>query len=51
MVFNAGQQLAAMAQQVTGSRVFLSSEGGHPLMWSRPGDFRRMTRCFLEEML
>jgi pimeloyl-ACP methyl ester carboxylesterase len=43
-----GQQVCAMAMQVQGSRVFFATEGGHPLMWSRPDDFRRAADCFLD---
>jgi valacyclovir hydrolase len=48
---HAGQQIAAMAQEIPDCRVFLSNQGDHPLMWSRPGDFRRIVRCFLQEIL
>jgi valacyclovir hydrolase len=42
-----GPQVLNMAQQIRGSRVFLTREGGHPLMWSRPDDFRRVSDAFL----
>ena len=42
-----GPQLCAMVEQVNDSRLFLVREGTHPLMWSRPGDFRRAATCFL----
>ncbi|MCL5998283.1 MAG: hypothetical protein M1546_19855, partial [Chloroflexi bacterium] len=44
---NAGQQMCAMAMQVKGSQVFFTSEGSHPLMWSRAADFRRAADGFL----
>ncbi|MCL4506637.1 MAG: alpha/beta hydrolase [Chloroflexi bacterium] len=41
------QQVCNMAMQVKGSQAFLATEGGHPLMWSRPDEFRRVADCFL----
>lgn len=43
-----GPQLLRMLDQVRDSRVFLTRDGGHPLMWSRPGEFRRAASAFLE---
>jgi valacyclovir hydrolase len=40
-------QLRAMARQLANGRLFLAAEGGHPLMWSRPEEFRREADAFL----
>ena len=42
-----GKQIMAMSQQIRNSRAFLTSQGGHPLMWSRPEDFRHVADYFL----
>ena len=41
------RQVSNMALQVKGSRVYFTSEGSHPLMWSRPDEFRRVADWFL----
>jgi len=41
------QQVCGMASQIRGSRIFFASEGGHPLMWSRPEDLKQAADCFL----
>jgi len=41
------RQVCTMTKQVPGSRVFFANAGGHPLMWSRPEDFRCAADCFL----
>lgn len=51
LLHQAGQQVLVMAQEIPDCRVFLSNQGDHPLMWSRPGDFRRVARCFLQGVL
>lgn len=43
-----GEQLCAMARQIPDCRVFLTSQGTHPLMWSRPADFRAACDLFLQ---
>jgi len=40
-------QLCAMAQQIPASCLFLSNGGDHPLMWSRPDEFRAVADAFL----
>jgi valacyclovir hydrolase len=47
MAEDVAQQVCSMALQVKGSRVFFSDDGSHPLMWSRPDDFRRIADWFL----
>jgi hypothetical protein len=42
------QQICDMAKQMTGCRVFLNNEGGHPLMWSSPQVFRYQSDYFLK---
>ncbi len=44
------RQVRAMARQVADSRVFFSDEGTHPLMWSRPQEFRRAADRFLDRV-
>lgn len=43
-----GPQNLAMAAQVAGSQVWLSPAGDHPLMWSRPREWRAAVDAFLE---
>ena len=40
-------QLCDMLRQVEGSRLVLVDRGTHPLMWSRPDEFRWAADCFL----
>ncbi len=42
-----GEQLCAMARQIPDCQVFLTNQGGHPLMWNRPDDFRAVCDLFL----
>jgi valacyclovir hydrolase len=49
-VVDPGPKICAMSMMTPGSRVFLSSEGEHPLMWSRRSDFRRAADCFLASL-
>jgi pimeloyl-ACP methyl ester carboxylesterase len=46
-----GPQLLAMAQAIPRSRLFLASAGDHPLMWSRPAEFRAVADAFLSSCL
>ncbi len=41
------EQIPHMAREIENSRVFLVSHGDHPLMWSRPDEFRAITHWFL----
>ncbi len=45
---DAGGQTRHMLAQIPGSQAYLTREGEHPLMWSRPDDFRRVADGFLE---
>ncbi len=45
-----GGQMVGMARQVHGSQVYLAAEGHHPLMWSRPAEFRRACQACLEAL-
>jgi valacyclovir hydrolase len=47
---NVTQQICRMAEQVANSRIFLNNEGDHPLMWSRPDDFRHVSDYFVENI-
>jgi valacyclovir hydrolase len=42
-----GRQACSMAEKIGDCRVFLDSEGDHPLMWSRPQDFWAVCDRFL----
>jgi pimeloyl-ACP methyl ester carboxylesterase len=44
---NVGKSLMSMSKQIPNSRAFLTSQGDHPLMWSRPEDFRHVSDYFL----
>lgn len=43
-----GAQVIGMAAQIPDCRAFLHRHGGHPLIWSQPGEFRRHAAAFLE---
>jgi valacyclovir hydrolase len=43
-----GRQVCGMALQVAGSQAYMTTQGAHPLMWSRAADFRRIADCFLD---
>ena len=40
-----------MLAQVKDGRAFLCQHGGHPLIWSNPGEFRRAVSGFLTSFL
>lgn len=40
-------QLCQMAQQIAQSQLFLLNAGNHPLMWTRPDEFRMVADAFL----
>lgn len=42
--------MAAMAEQIPDSRVYLHHSGAHPLMWSAPGVFRTVCDLFLSSL-
>ncbi len=48
MLPDVGPQTLQMVSQVPRSQVFLTQDGDHPLMWSRPNEFRRVAGSFLE---
>lgn len=43
-----GDQLCAMARAIPQCWLFLTNAGDHPLMWSRPDEFRLVTDTFLD---
>lgn len=45
-----GEQLCQMVRETAGSRLFLTDHGSHPLMWSRPQEFRAAADWFLREV-
>jgi pimeloyl-ACP methyl ester carboxylesterase len=47
LVPDAGRQMLAVAARLADCRVFLNNRGGHPLMWSRPQDFRAISDYLL----
>ncbi|HEY3289343.1 MAG TPA: alpha/beta hydrolase [Anaerolineae bacterium] len=44
-------QVCAMALQITGSRIYFATEGGHPLMWSRATEFRNVADWFVQAIM
>jgi pimeloyl-ACP methyl ester carboxylesterase len=42
-----GTQVCRMIAQMPGGQAYLARSGGHPLMWSRPDEFRAAADCFL----
>jgi pimeloyl-ACP methyl ester carboxylesterase len=50
LLLDVGRQVCQMALQVKDSQVFLTSEGGHPLMWSHGEEFRRAADCFFSAL-
>jgi valacyclovir hydrolase len=47
LVPDAGRQMCSVAAQIADCRIYVNNSGGHPLMWSRPGDFRAVSDYFL----
>jgi pimeloyl-ACP methyl ester carboxylesterase len=45
-----GKQIMSMSKQLPNSRAFLTGGGEHPLMWSRPEDFRKVVDYFLARL-
>jgi valacyclovir hydrolase len=50
MLPNVAGQIPSMAQQIPDARLYLTKGGGHPLMWSRPEEFRAVCDLFLEQI-
>lgn len=44
-------QMLAMARQIPDCRLYVATGGGHPFMWTRPEEFRRVVDFFLETAL
>ena len=44
-------QIRRMAQQIPYSQLFFTTTGSHPMMWSRPDDFRPAASCFLANLV
>jgi pimeloyl-ACP methyl ester carboxylesterase len=47
---NAGRQVCAVATRIADCRTYVHSDGGHPLMWSRPRVFRAVSDFFVDSM-
>jgi pimeloyl-ACP methyl ester carboxylesterase len=47
MLPEVGVRLTDMADHIPDCRLFLTNQGNHPLMWSRPDDFRASSDLFL----
>jgi valacyclovir hydrolase len=47
---NIGKQIMSMSKQIPNSRAFLTGGGDHPLMWSRPEDFRKVADYFFARL-
>jgi len=50
MLPDVAEQLPSMAQQIPNARIYLTKDGSHPLMWSRPEEFRAVCDLFLEQI-
>ena len=48
LLFNVGEEVLGMSQQIKCGHVFMTREGTHPLMWSCPEDFRCACDAFLD---
>jgi pimeloyl-ACP methyl ester carboxylesterase len=51
LVMDAGEQVRAVAAQIATCRTYVHSDGGHPLMWSRPRVFRGISDLFIEGLV
>ncbi|GAP15954.1 predicted hydrolase [Longilinea arvoryzae] len=51
LIPDAGGAALRMARQIPGSHVFLANGGSHPLMWTRPVEFRAAADIFLARVL
>ena len=47
LLYNGAAQMVEMAAEIPQSQLYLVNAGDHPLMWSRPEDFRRAVDAFL----
>ncbi|UCC88215.1 MAG: alpha/beta hydrolase [Anaerolineales bacterium] len=47
LVPDAGPQMCRVAAQIADCRIYVNNSGGHPLMWSRPQDFRAISDHFM----
>jgi len=45
-----GASQLALLEQIPDSRLFLTKQGDHPLMWSNAGEFRRAADAFLQSL-
>jgi len=46
LLYEVSRQITQTAAQIPNCQVFLVNKGGHPLMWSRPDEFRRAVDAF-----
>lgn len=47
LIPDVGGQVLKMASQISASQVFITNQGGHPLMWSCPALFRQVSDMFI----
>lgn len=47
LLYNGAAQMVEMAAEIPQGQLYLVNAGDHPLMWSRPEDFRRAVDAFL----
>jgi pimeloyl-ACP methyl ester carboxylesterase len=45
-----GASQLALLEQIPDSRLFLTKQGDHPLMWNNAGEFRRAADAFLQNL-
>ena len=49
VLYEVGPAQLAMAAAIPDSRLFLATQGDHPLMWSNAAEFRRVADAFLAQ--
>jgi pimeloyl-ACP methyl ester carboxylesterase len=47
LVPDIARQMCSVAAQIADCRIYVNNSGGHPLMWSRPQDFRAVSDHFM----
>ncbi len=47
---NVAAQLGSMTERIPDARLYLTKGGGHPLMWSKPDEFRAVCDLFLRQL-
>lgn len=45
------RKLSRMSEEITDCSMYIGNNGGHPLMWKSPRDFRTVVDCFLDRTI